>query len=76
MLDGLYEIGRPAAEWLGVRLLGGFRVAMADDSECVAIWAFPDWAAWVTYEQAWRPIGAMAGWRQSLIEAALASAAR
>ena len=45
---------------LDVDLLGGFRVAMADDRECIAIWSFPDWPAWVAYEQAWT---AKAPWR-------------
>jgi hypothetical protein len=59
--------GRPAAEKLGVGLLGGFRVAMADDRECVAIWTFPDWATWVDYERAWTAKGAMASWRGALV---------
>jgi hypothetical protein len=41
---------------------------MADDRECIAIWTFPDWATWVSYEQSWTPTGAMAKWRSALID--------
>jgi hypothetical protein len=64
----LADVGGPAAEALGVGLLGGFRVAMADDSECIAIWTFPDWPTWVAYEQAWTATGAMTKWRGGLID--------
>src|SRR6266513_2351501 len=43
LLDAMDTVGRPAARELGVGLLGGFRTAMGDDSECVAIWSLPDW---------------------------------
>jgi hypothetical protein len=67
LLDMFSEVGGPAAEALGVGLLGGFRVAMADDTEAVVIWTFPDWSTWIDYEQAWTPKGAMAEWRDRLI---------
>jgi hypothetical protein len=67
LLAAIDAIGRPAAASLGVDLLGGFRVAMADDRECVAIWTFPDWATWVAYERAWTG-GAMSPWRSALID--------
>lgn len=67
LLEALAGIGRPAAEAIGVALLGGFRVAMADDRECIAIWTFPDWATWATYEKGWTRTGAMAQWRDALI---------
>jgi hypothetical protein len=66
LLDTIGEIGRPTAEALGVGLIGAFRVAMADDRECIAIWSFPDWPTWVAYEQGWTPNGAMAPWRNAL----------
>jgi len=34
----------------GLRLVGAFRRAMADDDECIAIWSFPDWATWAAFE--------------------------
>jgi hypothetical protein len=68
LLDAIQAVGRRTAAALDVGLLGGFRVAMADDSECIAIWSFPDWRTWVAYEQAWSDKGAMAPWRSLLIE--------
>jgi hypothetical protein len=68
LLDAVGTVGGPAAAALGVELLGGFRVAMGDASECVVIWSFPDWATWVAYEQAWSCDGAMAPWRAALAE--------
>jgi hypothetical protein len=68
LLDRLQQTGEPAAAALGVSLLGGFRVAMADDSECVGIWSFPDWPTWVAYEQGWTTNGAMAMWRRALLD--------
>jgi hypothetical protein len=66
LLEAIEAVGRPAVEKLGVGLLGGFRVAMADDRECIAIWTFPDWATWVEYERAWTSKGALASWRGTL----------
>ena len=34
----------------------------------IAIWSFPDWPAWVAYEQGWTAKGAMAPWRNALVE--------
>ncbi|MEY2404386.1 MAG: hypothetical protein QOD38_1937, partial [Acidimicrobiaceae bacterium] len=68
LLDAIDTIGRPLAEDLGVGLLGAFRVAMADDRECIVIWTFPDWSTWVAYEQNWTGAGAMAKWRSTLVD--------
>ncbi len=68
LLEAIHTVGRPTAAALGVSLLGGFRVAMADDRECVALWSFPDWPAWVAYEQGWTVKGAMAPWRNALVD--------
>jgi hypothetical protein len=68
LLDAIQAVGRPAAASLGVELVGGFRVAMADDRECIAIWSFPDWPAWIAYEQRWTEKGAMAPWRNTLVD--------
>ena len=67
LLDAMDTVGRAAAAELGVDLLGGFRTAMGDDGECVALWALPDWTTWAAYEQAWRPKGAMGPWRETLL---------
>ena len=68
LLAAVDDVGRAAAAELGVALIGGFRVAMADDTEAIALWSFPDWATWSEYEQAWSPTGAMAKWRAALID--------
>jgi hypothetical protein len=67
LLGALDTVGRPAGDALGVSLLGGFRVAMADDTEAIALWSFPDWDAWARYEREWSSSGAMAPWRDALI---------
>jgi hypothetical protein len=57
---------------LGLELVGAYRVAMVNDSECLVIWAIPDWATWATVEQAWLAAaqgdGPLAGWRQATLE--------
>jgi hypothetical protein len=65
-IDALEHRGRAAAEALGVALLGAFRVAMVNDSECVVIWAVPDWSTWVTWEQAWEAGGRLSDWRAEI----------
>ncbi len=62
VLAQLATVARPPAEELGLAVVGAFDVAMVNDSECIAIWAFPDWSTWATYEQAWEPGGAMRPW--------------
>ena len=52
--------GSPAVRALGLEPVGAYAVAMADDSEALLLWAIPDWATWVAYEQAWAPDGALA----------------
>ena len=54
VLEQLATMARPAAEGLGATCVGAFDVAMVNESECLAIWALPDWSAWPTYEAAWR----------------------
>ena len=65
-LDALREIGVPAIGDLGLRAIGAFRVAMTNDSEAIVIWALPDWATWVDFEQAWDG-GGLAAWRTHLV---------
>ena len=57
---------------LGLDVVGAFRVAMVNDSECIVIWAVPDWPTWATVEQAWLAAatgdGPLAGWRATTLE--------
>jgi hypothetical protein len=76
-LAALADEGVPAVSALGLELVGAFRVAMVNDSECVVIWAVPDWPTWAAFEQAWlrRDLGPWpktllalgADWRRTLL---------
>lgn len=46
----LHELGRSAVEEHGLELIGAFAVAMGADTECIALWAIPDWATWARFE--------------------------
>ena len=52
---------------LGVIEVGAYEVAMADRSEAIVIWAFPDWPTWVAYERGWEAGGALADWSSTLL---------
>jgi hypothetical protein len=64
-LDALGEVGIPAVEALGVRMLGAFRVAMTNDHEAIVLWALPDWPTWAAFERGWDG-AALAPWRARL----------
>lgn len=64
-LDALRSVGHSAVEGLGATLVGAFAVAMVNDSECVTLWAFPDWPTWARFEQAQRS-EALREWRAAL----------
>ena len=51
-LDALRADGRAAVEALGLTLTGAFRVEMVNDTECIVIWAIPDWDTWTAFERA------------------------
>ena len=62
-LAALHTEGRAAVESFGLTLTGAFRVEMVNDTECIVIWAIPDWATWARFEQAHRDEhGPLAGW--------------
>jgi hypothetical protein len=67
LLDAVEREGIGAASGLGLECVGAYSVAMADDSEALLLWAIPDWATWVAYEQAWGADGALGGWRKTLL---------
>jgi hypothetical protein len=66
VLARVEAVARPAAEGLGLAVVGAFNVSMVNDSECIVIWALPDWSTWAVYEQAWDPGGAMRAWADQL----------
>ena len=65
-LDALAEAGQPAVEAFELRCVGAFRVAMANDTEAVVIWAIPSWEAWGRFEQAWDG-PELTAWRARLV---------
>jgi len=64
-LDALADTGREAVGDHGLVLVGAFRVMMVNDSECVTIWAVPDWSTWARFEAAWDG-GGVGAWRAEL----------
>jgi hypothetical protein len=64
-LDALHDQGRAAVEQHGAALVGAFAVEMVNDSECIVIWAFPDWNSWARFEAAQRA-ESMEPWRAAL----------
>jgi hypothetical protein len=51
-LERVRDDGVPVAGRYGWELVGAWRTAMADDDECVLLWAIPTWSAWAGYERA------------------------
>ena len=67
LLDRVRDRGVAVYEALGWELVGAYRVAMANDDECVLIWAIPTWADWVRGEQAnLAADSTVTHWRRSL----------
>jgi len=64
-LAALRDEGKGAVEAFGLELIGAFAVAMVHDSECIAIWASPDWQTWARFEAA-RDHERLEGWHTTL----------
>jgi hypothetical protein len=61
------DVGRVAVEGFGLELIGGFNVALRNDTECLLLWAIPEWAAWAGFETAWSShADALRPWQTSL----------
>lgn len=54
----------PVAKDLGLHLVGAFRTAMRNDSECFVIWAMRDWPTWARVEKAYESDPRVAVWRR------------
>ncbi len=52
----------PVYAELGWELAGAWETAMADDSECIVLWAIPTWAQWAEGEKARTAHPPMAAW--------------
>lgn len=51
-LERVREVAMPAHAALGLALVGAFRTAMRNDSECLLLWAVPSAEHWAAYETA------------------------
>ncbi len=51
-LEQVRERAVPLAARYGWELAGAWKTAMADDDECVLLWAIPTWKQWAAYEEA------------------------
>ena len=71
-LAAVRDMAMGAHAALGVELVGAYRVAMVNESECLVIWAIPDWPTWARVEQAWLLAadgsGPLAPWRRATLE--------
>lgn len=66
-LELLAGFGRDAMTAAGATPIGGWRVAMRNGSEAIALWAFPDLETWAHCEQSWDR-DPLARWHASLVE--------
>jgi len=55
----------------GMTLVGAYRTALCNDSEVVAIYAFPTWYAWADFENGWAADGELGKWRRELAATAI-----
>ena len=62
----VHEQGELLAAAHGWQPIGAFRTAMANDDECILLWAFPEWSAWAAYEAEMEADSALAEWRRTL----------
>jgi hypothetical protein len=58
----------PAYRELGAELVGAFRTALGDDSECLFLWAFASWAGWGEFEREAEGASAMRRWHKAAQE--------
>lgn len=52
-------------------LVGAYRTGLCNDSEVLAIYAMPSWAAWADFETGWEADGALGQWRRELASTAI-----
>jgi len=67
-LDALRETGRSAVEGFGFTLVGAFRTAMWNETECIVIWAIPDWSSWAAFEAHAHDDARLAEWRDAQLD--------
>lgn len=64
-LQAVLDVAVPAYAELGLLLVGAFRTAMRNDSECVLIWAIPTPEHWAAFERAQDGHPAALRWRRA-----------
>lgn len=62
-LERVRELAVPAYQELGLTLVGAFRTAMRNDSECLLLWAIPSAPDWARFESAQADDARLARWR-------------
>jgi hypothetical protein len=67
-LDALRTTALEPMRELGAEHVGAFRVAMVNDSECIVLWALPDWSTWAAIERAWLGRGPLDAWREATLD--------
>jgi len=72
LLDRVRTGAVPLAEKYGLELAGAWKTAMADDDECVLLWAIPSWRQWSAYERAHTDDGGVREWRAGVRDIVMA----
>ena len=67
-LDVVRAEGQKLVESTGLELAGAFNVALRNDTECILLWAIPDWPTWAAFESGWLSDGPLQQWRARLVE--------
>ena len=65
-LERVRDAGVGAYAAFGLELLGAFRTALRNDSECVLLWRVPRAADWADFERAQDGDAGLARWRESI----------
>ena len=68
LLENVAEAAVPLYDQFGWVLAGAWHTALADESECILLWAIPTWSEWAAFEQAAVRDTALREWRRSLYE--------
>lgn len=69
-LEAVGEVAVPEHAALGLELVGAFRTALRNDSECLLLWAIPEARQWADLERAWQSDG-LSRWRAAIAGLAL-----
>lgn len=64
-LELVRDVAVPEYAEFGLELVGAFRTALRNDSECLLLWAIPAHEQWAAFEAAWQRDG-LPRWRQAI----------